>query len=264
MRTLARAIRDTIHVASRIEVLPIHGLPEVHAGDDLTGLILTAVRASGEPLRTGDVLAIAQKVVSKAEGRLVQLGDVVPGERARRMAAESGKDPRLLEVVLGESAKIVRWTKGILIAETRHGFVCANAGVDRSNAGGPDVAVLLPIDPDASAARIRDQVRARTDADVAVVITDTFGRAWREGHANVAIGIAGLAALRRYAGQHDPHGYELRVTEIAIADEVAAAAELVMGKLDRTPAAIVRGLRQQDPEETARDYVRPAERDLFR
>jgi coenzyme F420-0:L-glutamate ligase/coenzyme F420-1:gamma-L-glutamate ligase len=248
----------------RLEVLAVRGMPEVRADDDLTGLLLAAVRASGDTLRTGDVVAVAQKVVSKAEGRVVPLGEVVPGERARRMARESGKDARQLEVVLGETKKIVRWTKRVLICETRHGFVCANAGVDRSNAGAPDAVVLLPLDPDASAARLRAEIRARTDADVAVIITDTFGRAWREGHANVAIGIAGLPALRRYLGEHDPHGYELRVTEIAIADEVAAAAELVMGKLDRCPAAIVRGLHTGPSDETALDYVRSEDKDLFR
>ena len=251
-------------MVTRIEIVAIHGIPEVRPADDLTGQLLAAIRGGGESLRSGDVVVVAQKVVSKAEGRIVALTDVIPGERALRMAAESGKDARLLEVVLGETKKVVRWTKGILICETHHGFICANAGVDRSNAGAPDSAVLLPVDPDASAARIRDEIRARTDQDVAVIITDTFGRAWREGHANVAIGIAGLRALRRYLGEHDPHGYELRVTEIAVADEVAAAAELVMGKLDRCPAALVRGLRPEPSDETARDYVRSEERDLFR
>ncbi|CAN5149304.1 coenzyme F420-0:L-glutamate ligase [soil metagenome] len=247
-----------------IQVIPVHGLPEVRPGDDLAVLLLEAVAAAGERLLAGDVLAVAQKVVSKAEGRVVHLADVVPGERARRMAAESGKDARLLEVVLGETRKVVRWNTRVLISETHHGFVCANAGVDRSNAGEPDAAVLLPVDPDRSADRLRARLRETTGADVPVIITDTFGRAWREGHANVAIGIAGLPALRRYVGEVDPHGYELRVTEIALADEIAAASELVMGKLDRCPAAIVRGLRLTPSSETARDYVRSEERDLFR
>lgn len=249
---------------TQLTVTAVNGLPEVRPGDDLAMLILGAARAQRDAIRDGDIVVIAQKIVSKSEGRIVHLPDVVPGDRAREMAAESGKDARQIEVVLGESAKIVRWERGILICETRHGFVCANAGVDRSNAGAPDAAVLLPLDPDASAARMRAEIRARTDADVAVIITDTFGRAWREGHANVAIGIAGLPALRRYMGEQDPHGYDLRVTEIAIADEVAAAAELVMGKLDRCPAAIVRGLRAAPSDETAQDYVRSEERDLFR
>ncbi len=242
-----------------LEIIPVTGLPEIHPGDDLARLVSGAAT-----LRDGDVLAVAQKIVSKAEGRVVRLADVVPGERAKAMAQESGKDPRILEVVLGETKSIVRWTRGVLISETRHGFVCANAGVDRSNAGEPDAAVLLPLDPDRSAAELRTALKRVAGVDVAVVITDTFGRAWREGHANVAIGIAGVPALRRYAGQFDPHGYELRITEIAIADEIAAAAELVMGKLDRCPAAIVRGLRLAFGESDAREYVRAAERDLFR
>ncbi len=251
-------------IVSSLTVTSLNGLPEIHPGDDLAALIAAAVKAQGDALRDGDVLAVAQKIVSKAEGRIVHLTDVKPSARATQMADEAGKDARQMEVVLQETAKIVRWKGGVLISETRHGFVCANAGVDRSNAGAPDTVILLPIDPDASAARLRDALRAATGATVAIVVTDTFGRAWREGHMNVAIGIAGLPALRRYIGQYDPEGYELRVTEIAIADEVAAAAELVMGKLDRCPVAIVRGLITPEPSETARDYVRPAEKDLFR
>jgi coenzyme F420-0:L-glutamate ligase/coenzyme F420-1:gamma-L-glutamate ligase len=248
----------------RLEIIPVHGLPEIRPKDDLALLISDAARAQGDGLRDGDAIAVAQKIVSKSEGRLVRLPDVVPGERAIKMAAESGKDARQIEVVLSESAEIIRWQRGVLITQTRHGFVCANAGVDRSNAGALDTVVLLPVDPDASAARLRDAIRERAAATVSVIITDTFGRAWREGHTNVAIGIAGLPALKRYVGQHDPEGYELRVTEIAIADEIAAAAELVMGKLDRCPVAIVRGLVFTEPAETAQEYVRPAERDLFR
>jgi coenzyme F420-0:L-glutamate ligase/coenzyme F420-1:gamma-L-glutamate ligase len=247
-----------------IAVIAVQGMPEVRAGDDLAGLILDALERSGERPRTGDVLAVAQKVVSKAEGRVRPLASFVPSERALTMAQESGKDARTIEAVLSEAARIVRWERGVLIAETRHGFVCANAGVDRSNAGAPDSVVLLPIDPDSSAARLRTELSRRTGADISVVVTDTFGRAWREGHTNVAIGVAGLPALRRYAGEFDPEGYELRVTEMAVADEIAAAAELVMGKLDRCPAALVRGLRVDAPPGTAREYVRARERDLFR
>jgi len=248
---------------TRLVITGVHGLPEVRPGDDLARLIADAARAQGEAIRDGDILAVAQKIVSKAEGRIVPLATVVPSERALAMAKEANKDARQLEVVLSETVKIVRWSHGVLISETRHGFVCANAGVDRSNAGAPDTVILLPVDPDASAARLRDAIKVTTGARVAVVVTDTFGRAWREGHMNVAIGIAGLPALKRYVGQFDPEGYELRVTEIAIADEVAAAAELVMGKLDRCPVAIVRGIGMGGTE-TARDYVRPAEKDLFR
>ncbi|HYK98595.1 MAG TPA: coenzyme F420-0:L-glutamate ligase [Candidatus Acidoferrales bacterium] len=248
----------------RLLVSGIHGLPEIRPGDDLARLIVDAARAQNDPLRDGDVLAVAQKVVSKSEGRIVYLPDVTPSPKALQMAAEAGKDARQLEVVLSETAKIVRWAHGVLISETHHGFVCANAGVDRSNAGAADTVILLPVDPDASATRLRAEIKRLAGVTVAVVVTDTFGRAWREGHMNVAIGIAGLPALKRYVGQHDPDDYELRVTEIAIADEVAAASELVMGKLDRCPAAVVRGLVTNEPSETAREYVRPAEKDLFR
>ena len=247
-----------------VQLIPVDGIPEVRPGDDLAALLLAALASAGERLQPGDVLAVAQKVVSKSEGRLRRISAVVPGARALAMADESGRDPRLLEIVLGETERVVRWTRGVLIVETHHGFVCANAGVDQSNAGAEDTVVLLPLDPDASAARLRDALRSACGIDVPVVVTDTFGRAWREGHLNVAIGISGLPALRRYAGQVDPDGHELRVTEIAVADEVAAASELVMGKLDRRPAAIVRGLRLASPAETAREYIRPAERDMFR
>ena len=249
---------------STLTIVPVDGMPEVRPGDDLPTLLVAGIAAAGITLQAGDVLAVAQKVVSKAEGRIRRLADVVPGEEANRMAAESGKAARDIQVVLDETVRIVRWKRGVLIVETKHGFVCANAGVDHSNAGARDTVVLLPVDPDASAARIRQAIRAKTGVDVPVVITDTFGRAWREGHLNVAIGISGLPALRRYMGEFDPEGYELRVTEIAIADEIAAATELVMGKLDRRPAAVVRGLRLSGDGETAREYVRPAEKDMFR
>ena len=247
-----------------VQLIPVDGIPEVRPGDDLAALLLAALASAGERLQSGDVVAVAQKVVSKSEGRLCRVSTTVPGARALAMAAESGRDPRLLEIVLGETRRIVRWTRGVLIVETRHGFVCANAGVDQSNAGAEDTVVLLPVDPDASATRLRDALRAASGIDVPVVVTDTFGRAWREGHLNVAIGISGLPALRRYAGSFDPEGYELKVTEIAVADELAAASELVMGKLDRRPAAVIRGMRFSDGAETAREYVRPADRDMFR
>jgi coenzyme F420-0:L-glutamate ligase/coenzyme F420-1:gamma-L-glutamate ligase len=247
-----------------VSLIPIDGLPEIKPGDDLVAMLLGALRASGRSFERGDVLALAQKVVSKAEGRIRKLSDVVVGPEAARMAAESGKDAKALQAVLDETVRIVRWQRGVLIVETKHGFVCANAGVDHSNAGAPDTLILLPVDPDASASRIRDGIRKATGVDVPVVITDTFGRAWREGHMNVAIGISGLPALRRYIGEFDPDGYEMRVTEIAFADEIAAATELVMGKLDRRPAAIVRGLRLPEGSETARTYVRPHDKDMFR
>ncbi len=244
-----------------LTVWPVSGIPEVQPGDDLAGLIVAKL---DEPLRDRDVVVVAQKIVSKAEDRVVALSSVTPSERAIEMGKEADKDPRIIELVLRESRSIVRWERGVLITETHHGFVCANAGVDRSNAGAPDAVVLLPVDPDASAGRLRDALKERTGSEVAVVVTDTFGRAWREGHVNVAIGVAGMPALKRYAGQFDPDGYELRVTEIALADEIAAAAELVMGKLDRCPVAVVRGLELPESSETAQTYVRPIEKDMFR
>ena len=248
-----------------VTIIPVTGMPEVRPGDDLVGLVLRSLGALGEDLRDGDVLAVAQKVVSKAEGRIRRLADIVPGPQALRMAAEApDKDARVIQAVLDESQRVVRWERGILITETHHGFVCANSGVDRSNAGAADTLILLPVDPDASAAALREAIGARTGRAVGVVITDTFGRAWREGHVNVAIGIAGLPALERYMGQVDPEGYELRVTEMAIADEVAAASELVQRKLDRCPVAIVRGMEPGGRSEPATTYVRPPERDLFR
>ncbi len=248
-----------------LAIIPIDGMPEIRSGDALATRIVEAVAASGERLVDGDVIAVAQKVVSKAEGRVVRLDEVAPSAEALRLAKEQQKDARAIELVLRESRRIVRVARGVIIAETHHGFVCANAGVDRSNAGAPDAAVLLPVDPDASAARLRSELQAATAATLGVVITDTFGRAWREGHVNVAIGMAGLRPFISYLGQRDPDGYELRVTEIALADEVASASELVMGKLSRRPVAIVRGLgRYVADGGEARSYVRPAERDLFR
>jgi coenzyme F420-0:L-glutamate ligase / coenzyme F420-1:gamma-L-glutamate ligase len=244
-----------------LTVWPVSGIPEVQPADDLAALIVASL---AEPLRDRDVVVVAQKIVSKAEDRVVALSSVTPSERAVEMGKEADKDPRVIELVLRESRSIVRWERGVLITETHHGFVCANAGVDRSNAGAPDSVVLLPVDPDASAGRLRDALKERTGADVAVIVTDTFGRAWREGHVNVAIGVAGMPALKRYAGQFDPDGYELRVTEIALADEIAAAAELVMGKLDRCPVAVARGLELPESSETAQTYVRPKEKDMFR
>jgi coenzyme F420-0:L-glutamate ligase/coenzyme F420-1:gamma-L-glutamate ligase len=240
-----------------IEILPVEGLPEISEGDDLAALMLGACE-----LRGGDVVCIAQKVVSKAEGRVVRLADVHPSDEAYDLAGEDG-DPRRLEVVLEEATRIVRSRPPLVIAETRHGFVCASAGVDASNAPEPDSVVLLPKDPDASAARIRNDLRLRTGLELGVIVTDTFGRAWRLGIANVAIGSAGVEVLRDLRGQHDPTGYELHSTLIAIADEIAAAAELVMGKNDRIPAAIVRGLSVLG-EGSAKDLVMRSEHDLFR
>jgi coenzyme F420-0:L-glutamate ligase / coenzyme F420-1:gamma-L-glutamate ligase len=239
-----------------LRVIPVKGMPEVGEGDDVAALIAAAVE-----LEDGDVVVVAHKVVSKAEGRVVRLADVEPSAQARDLAA--GEDPRRLEVILGESARLVRTRPPLVIAETRHGFVCASAGVDASNAPEPDMVVLLPEDPDLSAARLRDRLVEVTGADVAVIVSDSFGRAWRQGTTDVAIGCAGLQPLLDLQGEHDATGYELHATVIAVADELAAAAELVKGKLDGVPAAVVRGFEHRG-EGTARELVLPPERDLFR
>jgi coenzyme F420-0:L-glutamate ligase/coenzyme F420-1:gamma-L-glutamate ligase len=239
-----------------IQVLPVAGLPEISEGDDLDALI--AERAG---LVDGDVLVVAQKVVSKAEGRVVRLAEIEPSDEARELAGN--EDPRRLQVILDEAARIVRTRPPLVIAETRQGFVCASAGVDSSNAPEPGTVVLLPEDPDASALRLRDRVRELTGAEIGVIVSDSFGRAWRQGTTDVAIGLAGIRPLLELKGVRDAAGYELHATVIAVADELAAAAELVMGKTNGIPAAVIRGVDARG-EGSARDLVIPAERDLFR
>jgi coenzyme F420-0:L-glutamate ligase / coenzyme F420-1:gamma-L-glutamate ligase len=239
-----------------ISILPVEGLPEIGEGDDLAALI--AQRAE---LADGDVLVVAQKVVSKAEGRVVRLDEVEPSEQARELAGTG--DPRQLEVILRESVRFVRVRPPLVIAETRHGFVCASAGVDASNAPEPGSVVLLPEDPDASAVRLREGLRELTGADIGVIVSDSFGRPWRQGTTDVAIGLAGVKPLLDLKGVRDPTGYELHATVIAVADELAGAAELVLGKTDRVPAAVIRGVDALG-EGSARDLVMPPERDLFR
>jgi coenzyme F420-0:L-glutamate ligase / coenzyme F420-1:gamma-L-glutamate ligase len=239
-----------------ISIRPVEGLPEIGEGDDLAALI--AERAE---LEDGDVLVVAQKAVSKAEGRVVPLADVEPSERARALAGE--EDARRHEVILRESARIVRSRPPLVISETRHGFVCASAGVDSSNAPGPETVVLLPLDPDESAARLRERLRELTGAEVGVIVSDSFGRAWRQGTTDVAIGTAGIRPLLDLKGTRDRVGYELHATVIAVADELAGAAELVFGKTDGVPAAVIRGVDARG-EGTASELVMPAERDLFR
>jgi coenzyme F420-0:L-glutamate ligase / coenzyme F420-1:gamma-L-glutamate ligase len=243
---------------SELRVIPVEGLPEIAEGDDLAALVAGAV-----PLEDGDVVVVAQKVVSKAEGRVVELDAIEPSAAAADIAAADGRDARQVEAVLGEAARIVRRRGGLVIAETRHGFVCASAGVDASNAPAPGQLVLLPADPDASAAWLRERLRELTGREVGVLVTDSFGRAWRQGTTDVAIGAAGLPVLLDLAGERDPVGYELHATVIAVADEIAGAAELVMGKTRRIPAAVVRGLALEG-DGAARDIVMPRERDLFR
>ena len=248
-------------MSADIRVIGLRGLPEFTEGDDLAGL-LAAAAASAGGLEAGDVVVVAQKAVSKVEGRIVQLGDIEPSERARELAGPDG-DPRHVEVILRESRAVVRSRPPLVISETHHGFVCASAGVDASNAKGPDTLILLPIDPDASAARLREQLRKLTGVAPGVIVSDSFGRAWRQGTTDVALGVAGLEALRDLRGARDPNGYELRSTQIAIADEIAGAAELVMGKTSGIPAAIVRGVDAAG-EGLGADLIMPRERDLFR
>ncbi len=249
---------------SDIELQAIRGIPEVLEGDDLGLLIVQAATEAGLPLEDGDILIIAQKVVSKAEGRLVDLRSVTPSERAIALAAKQNRDPRLIEVVLSESASLLREDSHVLITETSHGFVCANAGVDRSNVKGEDWVSLLPADPDASARILRSRFREIAGVDLAVIITDTFGRAWREGLANTAIGLAGLNPLLDFRGQRDDFGKELSATVLAVADELAAASGLLMGKTARIPVVRVRGYDFEKGDFSASALIRPKERDLFR
>jgi len=247
----------------RYEVIGIEGIGEVQPGDDIARLVLDAAARQHTPVTGGDVLVLSQKVVSKTEGRLLRLSDIAPSTMATTFATELGRDPRLIEVILRESRRVVRMDRGVLVTETRHGWVCANAGVDQSNVDA-DMVALLPEDPDRSARAFRDAVRERTRAEIHVIVADTFGRPWREGLVNIAIGVAGFAPLRSYLGERDPAGRPLQATILAIADELAAAAEPVMGKLDRIPAAIVRGLPLAPSEEGSKALLRDPARDLFR
>lgn len=246
-----------------VRILAIPGLPEVKPGDALGPLLLEALRGIPLRVRSGDILVLAHKIVSKAEGRTVPLAAVTPSPLADSWAREWDRDARVVELALTESRRIVKMDRGVLLAETRHGFVCANAGVDLSNSP-KGLATLLPEDPDRSAAAIRDCLIEATGSDVAVVISDTFGRPWREGQVNVAIGVAGGMPVSDYRGRKDGFGRTLQATCIARADEIASAAELVMGKRRRVPAALVRGASLEDGPGDGSSLVRPAERDLFR
>lgn len=243
-----------------VRVFPLEGVPEIEAGDDLAALLGDAAERAGG-LEDADVLVVAQKAVSKAEGRVVALDGVEPSARALELADD--RDPRHVEWILRESARVVRVRPPLIISETRHGYVCASAGVDASNAKGEGTLVLLPLDPDGSAARLREALRERTGRDVGVIVSDSFGRPFRQGTTEVALGVAGITALLDLRGLRDSTGYELHATQIAVADELAAAAELVMGKVRGIPAAVVRGVDVRG-EGSGRDIVIPEERDLFR
>ncbi|MDQ2969450.1 MAG: coenzyme F420-0:L-glutamate ligase [Actinomycetota bacterium] len=244
-------------MSGELRIIPVTGLPEIKEGDDLAQLVVAKV----EP-EDGDVVVLAQKIVSKSEGRVIALADIEPSERAREIAG-SDEDPRRIEVILREAARVVRVRPPLVIAETTHGFICASAGVDASNAPAREMLVLLPEDPDGSAKQIRGRIRELTGREVAVLITDSFGRPWRQGTIDVALGASGLEVMRDLRGTRDGVGYELHSTMIAVADEIASAAELVMGKVDGVPAAVVRGLEVAG-DGRARDLVIPEERDLFR
>lgn len=243
-----------------LEFTPLEGIPEVHPGDDVAALLLQAAAGALEP---GDLLVVTHKIVSKAEGRLVRLDTVRPSDLALRFARQWGKDPRAVEVVLRESEAVVRMSRGILISRTRHGFTCANAGVDLSNAGGGEVACLLPEDPDGSARALFERLHQALGFPVPVILCDSFGRPWRDGIVNVAIGVAGMDPFTDYRGQADPHGYDLQVSRMASADALAAAAELVMGKVDGRPAVRVRGFPWRPGTSGAAALVRPPGLDLF-
>jgi len=250
----------------RLELIAIPNLPAIRPGDDLPGLLLSAMTAAGLTFQPGDVLALAQKIVSKAEGRLVDLRTVTPSARAQELAAICRKDSRLVEVILGESSEVLRVRPGVIVVEHRLGFVCASAGVDQSNvAGSDDWALLLPADPDASAQRLRAAVQAATGVEITVLITDSHGRAWRVGTVGVAIGMAGLLPVTDLRGQPDLAGRPLHITEVGTADELAAAASLLMGQAaEGTPAVIVRGATYRAGEGRLADSLRPRALDMFR
>jgi coenzyme F420-0:L-glutamate ligase/coenzyme F420-1:gamma-L-glutamate ligase len=247
-----------------LQLFGVPGLPEIQPGADLAAMILAAAGDAGTPLLDGDVVVVTSKIVSKAEGRLIELADVVPSQFAIDWSLPWDKDPAVTELVLRESKRIVRQLGPVLITETRHGFVCANSGIDQSSSGAHGRAVLLPLDPDASARAIRSGFQAG-GVDAAVIVSDTFGRAWREGQTDIAIGVAGINPILSYIGQTDPHGHEFKVQAICTADELAGAAELVKGNVSRVPVAVVRGFEfEVDDTATIAPVLRDQSRDLFR
>ena len=248
-----------------VRVIGVQGMPEIKPGDNLAGLMMDAARDQGTSVLAGDVIVVTQKVVSKAEGRVISFEGVEPSPLAVTITEGHRRDPRHTEVVLRESRRIVRMDRGVIISETHHGFICANAGIDASNIPGSDTLCLLPVDSDLSARSIRDSVKERLGVDVGVVISDTFGRPWRNGAANVAIGVAGLDPMLSYVGQEDAHGNLMHTTEIAVADELAATAELVTGKVLGVPVTIIRGYPYvPDEDASIQRLIRTGDKDLFR
>jgi coenzyme F420-0:L-glutamate ligase/coenzyme F420-1:gamma-L-glutamate ligase len=246
-----------------LQIIPVPGIPEIKEGDDIARIVFNSAFSSGIEIKEDDVIIIKQKIVSKAEGRLVRIDSVKPSKRAIKIALKNRKDPRLVELILREARRVVRAEKGVIITETRHGFVCANSGVDRSNVPS-GFACLLPEDPDRSARKIRMDIEKLTSKKVAVIISDTFGRPWRKGQVDVAIGCSGIEPIVSYRGMRDSYGYTLKVTEPAIVDEIASAAELASGKLSSIPVVILRGLKYKRSEKGVKKLIMEKERDLFR
>lgn len=253
-------------MANELRIVPVTGIGEIPPGTDLGKLIFDALQTQHLSLEQGDVLVVTQKIVSKAEGQLVNLDEIEPSEFARIAAQQSKKDAQHLEVVLRESKRIVRMDHGVIISETHHGFICANAGVDESNIGGKRQLALLPVDSNRSARELRSRLQQLSEkqVDIAVIISDTWGRPWRSGQVNNAIGVAGMESVVDYRGQIDPYGYELQASAIAVADELAAAGELVMGKIDRVPVALIRGYAYIPSESDATTLLRDSASDMFR
>jgi coenzyme F420-0:L-glutamate ligase/coenzyme F420-1:gamma-L-glutamate ligase len=251
-------------MTSDIRIIGLKAPEDITPGVDLAAMIVEAARAQGLSFSSGDIVVVTQKIVSKAEGQLIDLHTIAPSPFAEQIGRVQKKDPRLVEVVLRETKRVVKMDQRAIIVETRHGFVCANAGVDESNVAGDGTVALLPVDPDASARRLRQAIRDLTGTELAVIISDTFARPWREGFVNVAIGVAGLEPLKDYRGVPDTEGRILQATTLAVADELASAAELVMGKVDRIPIAVIRGYSYTRGEGTATQLVRAPEKDLFR
>ena len=256
--------RCYVQPVTGVQIFGVPGLPEIVEGTDIAGAIVAAMNEAGTALADGDIVVVTSKIVSKSEGRTIELADIEPSAFAIEWSATWDKDPAVTEVVLREARRIVRQLGPVLITETHHGFVCANSGVDQSSSGARGRLVLLPRDPDASARRLRADL-ARHGVDVAVIISDTFGRAWREGQTDIAIGIAGMHPIRSYIGQFDPHGHEFQVQAVCLADQLAGAAELVKGNISRVPVGVIRGY-SWEPDDTATiaPVLRDPSRDLFR
>lgn len=253
-----------MHELSKVEIISILINDDIREGDDISNLILKSIKEKKESLKENDVIVITHKIVSKSEGRTIDLTKIIPSEESKKISSRTGKDPKLVELIISQSNEIIKIQREIIITETKHGFVCANSGIDTSNVGNSNHVVLLPVDPDKSAREIRNYIRSKTKTNVAVIISDTFGRPFRKGQVNVAIGVAGINPIKSYIGDSDMYGNILRVTEIAIADEIASAAELVMGKSLRVPITIVRGYDFSSSDASISKVTRAKKDDLFR